>query len=301
MSHPCVRCSRPAELFLCWTCAKALRRTINQLPWLTEQLATAAHGGSALNRLDERQFFERRPLTEDEEQSPVPFNDTARRRLDELDATLVRWVLDLCDSAGIQFVPLDGRTDTPTDPARRAPVLAGWLSHHFMAIAASEDAALCADEIHQCFERGVEAINRRDQGIYVGPCPTTVGVEPDGKTPVRCREALYAKRGEDGSPKPHVTCWKCRQRHDTERLRERAWAQASNFLMTGSEILRVMDELGEHLPKNRFYTWRKSRAIRPRGWKSADGRITDHAAPGSHPVFALAEVRELAAREGVTA
>lgn len=308
----CTRCQRPAELFLCWDCTKALRRVIKQIPWLADQLTATAHGGSALNRLDHHQLSEPRgPVPEELKESPVPWDSRARKAADDLHSTLSIWVRDLCDSAGIEYVPIgcdyapigpmrEGYLRIPADYQSTTADLARWLGHHFMSIPHSEDAGLCADEIHTVFGRGIDALNPRDRGIYVGPCPTITGVEPDGKTPVRCREALYARREDDGQPKPHVTCWKCRQRHDTAKLRDRAWAQASNFRMNTTDLLRVLDELGEHLPRKRFYEWRKSRAIKPRGWQTRDGRITDFVTPGAHPVFELSEVRALMAREGVS-
>lgn len=304
-SARCTRCRRPAELFLCWTCSKALRRTLNEIPWLATEVANAAHGET---KLDERQFFEHHPLSEDEEQSPVPFNLRASMFADELRAVLARWIRDLCESRGVDFevlgcsrvpigpLPIDAPRRIRADYVPTTGELAQWLAHHFVSIAASEDAELCASEIHEAYERGIEIINRRDQGVYCGPCPTIVGTAPDGKTPIRCKEALYAKRGPDGKPTSFVTCGRCRTRHDVEKLRDRIFAQADNFLLTATELFRVLDELDEHLPRNRFYGWRKSGEIHPRGWKSADGRISQIETAGAHPVFALAEVRTLAAQ-----
>ncbi|QHB37293.1 helix-turn-helix DNA binding domain protein [Gordonia phage Gudmit] len=310
-TNTCTRCNRPTETFLCWPCTRALADVLNQIPWLSNKLLVTAHGGSALNKLDERQFFEKSgPIAEDEMQSPVPFNTTATKRLRDIRTVLTWWVRDICDTEDLEFEILgasrvygplpEGVRRIPANYGATTTDLARWLAHHFTLFMGREDAATACEEIHGAFDRGIEAINRRDQGIYVGPCPTITGVAADGKTPTRCREALYARRDANDGPQPHVTCWKCRQRHDVALLRDRIWAQAENFLLTGAEILRVMGELGERIPKNRFYQWRKDRLIQPRGWKAGD-RITQRVTPGAKPVFSLAEVRELAAREGVTA
>ncbi|AOE44341.1 hypothetical protein SEA_EYRE_61 [Gordonia phage Eyre] len=309
MTRPCTRCKRPAELFLCWPCTKGLADILEQIPWLSNKLIITAHGDN-LNQLDERQFFEARgTIPEDELESPVPWRAAASKRLRELRTVLTRWVQDVCDTADLQFEvigasrvygPLpEGVRRVPTNYVPTTTDLAIWLGHYFSTFGHREDGAQAVDEIRAAFDRGVEAINRRDQGMYAGPCPTIVGVEPDGMTPLRCREALYVRRTPEGDPRPHVTCWKCKRQHDTERLLELIWAQAGNFLLTGAEILRVTAELGERIPKSRFYQWRKDRLIRPRGWKSTNGQITQRVTKGAHPVFSLSEVRELAAREGI--
>ena len=120
--------------------------------------------------------------------------------------------------------------------------------------------------------------------------------------PHDCNEPLWVEWDDErDQAELFVTCWRCRQEHDVAKLKQEIFARADNFLLTATELLRVLDDLGEHLPKNRFYTWKKDGRIRPRGWKH-DGRITDYwIRSNDPPVFALSDVRNLMSRQDISA
>ncbi|EAS0269324.1 hypothetical protein E7939_21775, partial [Salmonella enterica] len=143
MTNTCTRCTRPAELYLCWPCATALCRTLEQVPWLTNKLILTANGGPSLNKLDERRFFEARgPIPEDEMESPVPWRASASNRLRDLRTVLTWWVRDICDTADIRFEVIGAsRVYGPLpEGVRRIPEgyvatttdLSRWLAHHFV-------------------------------------------------------------------------------------------------------------------------------------------------------------------------
>ena len=286
----CQKCSAPADVFLCRDCSRELWAQLEHIPQLSEWLADAHTKQTALTATPQP----RRPKPEnpDDEESPMPFDDRARAMFDELRTVCMRWVRDFSDQFDAR-AEVDAMRDIPTTAE-----LARFLHKHHQDIVLSEDAGLCAQEIDRTVRRAVKVLNQRKR-VFCGPCPTVVGEGPR-RSVLRCEVGLYAEWNDQRDEvEPHVTCWKCRTQHDVAALRQAVFSRADNFLFTLDELLRVLDELGEHLPRVRFYEWRREGAIRPRGYRR-DGRITlGQQKRGDPAVFELAEVRGLMAQEMV--
>lgn len=324
---PCQKCGARTDIgsSLCRECARELRANLGRIPWLSDRLAEAAIKDTAPAVVP--QPPRAAPADPDEEESPVPFDPKAREMFNELRTVCMRWVRDFCDQLGVEFLPVDGvpadfigplprfgghvagqgyvadrrdRRRIPADYVPTARDLARWLRAHHQDIVCSDDASMCAGEIENTVKRAAKRLGARRR-VYCGPCPTVVGEGQRGEV-LTCDQAIYAEwDDEHDRAETHATCWKCRAEHDVAELKKKIFARADNFLFTAADLFRTLDDLGEHLPRNRFYEWRKTRAIRPRGWQTPDGRITQHAVTGSRPVFELSEVRELAAKEGIRA
>lgn len=267
----CGRCARPTDGYVCSSCVRQLVRTLESVPWLVEQLATAAYGP--------RKFSDPAPRRRvGPTETALPWDERAVRAARHLHAVLLR---------GARLVAADTEAGAP--PAD----LARLIRRRLTDLARHAESADLVDDLGAAVDRGIDALNRRDPGVFLGPCPAVVVAE-DG-TDADCREPLYARRGADGQPAPTVSCWRCRTVHDTDELRQRAWETAEAMLFSGAEILRVMRDLGEPIPRSRFYSWRREGRLQPRGWQLGDGRIVQYETAGARPVFSLAEVRALAA------
>ena len=318
MSNQCTKCGGRADAFLCRECSTELRANLTQIPWIASQLAVA-HVKQA--QLDEAAPPQRAVTSEDEEQSPVPFNANARRRYDELRTLCMRWVRDICDQLSVEFWPVNAVPHDfigplrPLIPARnleraagypgqwRMPVsgyvpsvtdLSRWLLANHLNIVNSEDAAMCAMEFDNTIRAAYREINRRKR-IYCGPCPAVL-TDPK-REPRLCAEPIYAEWDDrENRPETFTACPRCRTSHDTLTLRQRAFAQAEHFLMTTSEILAVLEDLGEPLSINTFKQWRKRGKLKPRGYMHSGRVVNNQVHKNDPPVFQFGEVRTLQRR-----
>ncbi|KXT55938.1 hypothetical protein Y710_16470 [Gordonia sp. QH-12] len=254
-------------MWICNSCTATLRQTVEQLPWLANQLALTFARQSRLTPAPSA--ARRRPVSEDDEESPLPFVPAARDRYDEIRTVLVRWVRDLCEQIGIEF--------TGSEPATIAD-LSAWLLAHLDRLITSEDAGLALGELVDVAERGIAAINRPVPPVYRGPCPAVVGTDQRGR-PITCGVPLYAQRTEtEGGVTvgaDMVTCVRCGTTHDGRALEQKLLAKMSGYLMPADEILRVMRELGEPVAKSTWHNWRAKGKIQPRAWRHR-GRIVNY-------------------------
>lgn len=285
----CGRCSRPADTPLCTRCQTGTRELLANSAWLDDQLHTRAYGGREYNTLTERALFGRRPETEDDEQSPVPWHigaADARRRLHQTVRT--------------EAHAHAARTRTRIAKISRSPQpittgeYAAWLAANLPDIARLDHAPDFAEDLANAYDGGIMHIHRRTVPVFLGPCPTPAE-DPGPDDPATCSENLWAPRDHNGNTPPTVRCWRCRTEHDAQTLKREAAGKAEHLLMTGAEILRILSAIDEHLPRATFYAWRRDRTIEPHAWQLRDGRITsipDQA--GAAPLFRFGQVRELA-------
>ena len=316
----CQKCGGKADAFLCRDCGQDLRRDLDFIPWLATRLAD-----SAVKRTDLGQTMTsptRKVTTAAEEESPVPFNSWAHGLYNELRTVCMRWVRDLCDTNGVGFWPLDAvphdfigplRPEIPARNLERIPAIPGqwrmhnayqpttedlsrWLLDNYLSIMNSEDASMCANEIHATIDRALTAINPRVAPAYRGPCPTPMGQGKRGEPEV-CGVPLYAPHENDTDPDSRVvdkiTCPRCKVEHDTRVLEQRLLNDVGKYLMPANQIFQVMRELGEPVSKSTFYHWTNKRRLQPRGWRH-DGRIVNYwIHRNDTPMFSIDDVRRL--------
>ena len=266
----CQKCAGRAQTFLCNTCTRELRDMLTGLHtgtgtnmatgerrpmagWL-EMLQDAVQGQTRLGESERRST---------ERSSPLMIHTEASRLLDNVHATLVRWVQDICDSRGVDYPgarmyprefigPLpEGAVRGHATGATRSAAL--WLAKNVSAIACDESAGMCYAEIKQIIDEIERQINRPENQIECGPCPT---IDEDQQ---RCAVGLRAKPGD-----VEVTCWKCKQTHNVRKLIDQALEDCKRLLFSESEILDIMAQIGEHIPRGTWWSWRSRGVIESR-------------------------------------
>lgn len=276
----CGRCERPSSAPLCKTCQTHARDLLGQVAWLDDQLHTRAYGGTEYNVLEERALWSGKPATEDDETSPVPYDERASTARRNLRSVLENETLRHAKRNNIALNP---------QPHATARDYATYLAAVLPDIARAEGAPQFAEELAWAHSRGIDQINRRVSPVFLGPCPT-----PTGEDDAKCGENLWTSRDQDGQPPRQVQCWLCREIHDVDQLQRTAATKAEQMLMTGAETLRVLAAIGERIPRVVFYDWRRHHTIEVRGYRHRDGRITDTSDTTAHPVFLFGDARRLA-------
>ena len=300
----CQTCGRKTNLYLCTTCTNELQELLTSLvttgtrttitnqgktasgrPWRIEQnrpmpglieyLHHAANGQAKLG--------EQGPKVSGHNETPIKHNPKAANLLQELHEALGQWARHINRTYGPQ---LDWRTTTG---------FAHYLATNTHHLAQDQDGGEAFSRIHGLIRQTEKTLNRPQPLRFCGPCPTTLTPDHNPKCeqrhPHQCGTQLQAPRTAI-----EVRCPTCKTSHRIEELHQRLLANIDQWRFTRSDILRILDGLGEHLPPGTFDTWRARNQLNPRGWQRPDGRIgiTRHS-PADKPVFYLADVRKLMA------
>ena len=270
----CQKCGGRAQLFLCGTCTRELKDMLYGLAY-GQKLPTGQRGAGWIEHLQDkvngltREGESERRSTE--RNGPLMVHLEASRLLDQVHATLVRWVQDICDSWSYpapRMYPRDFIGPLPEDAVRGHATKATrsaaiWLAHNVSAIACDENAGMCWREIKDAIDAIERMINRPIPPRYCGPCPA-------------CNTALKAARDD-----VEVMCPVCRVTHNVERLEQELWAGVDTWLLTHSEVLMVMAYRGDPVPERTLRHWRATGRLLPRGYR------------GEKPGYWLADVHEL--------
>lgn len=284
------QCGRPCGDFLCWDCLGELAAALENVPWLLDQLAVTE---LRLDRVSSGLRAGRRP------DRPLPFNERAAGAHSALGSTVTTWVRHLCEHRGIEYVPVGyvhadlvgpprpgerrvppGYVDTAQDAAR-------WLYAHVLSVRLDEAAGLIHRDITHAVEAGITLINPRVSAVYRGPCPAVVGTNSAGR-PIECSIPLYSDRDDD-----FVTCPWCDTRHDVDKLESRLLVRVGGKLFTEAQLVRVLRELGEAIPRGTIASWIARDQIRPRAWLHGEQVVAAPINPGDRPMYRLDEVRKL--------
>lgn len=233
---------------------------------------------------------------------PLPFDADLQAFGDQLRTMLVACVRDLGETRRIPFVPLGyaGRNFLGPLPehTRRLPEgylvttaeIALWLRHHLADLRMCESAGETYVDVHRALERGLALATTVAVPVYRGPCPSVVGSDTHGK-PVRCRNPLYAPRGDSWVP-----CHRCDRTHDAAQLEQHHMADMSMMLFRFTRLQRVLRELGEPVTDRTLAAWIRGGRIKPAGWQRPDGTITTEVLHHGDPaMYRLADVRRIRA------
>jgi hypothetical protein len=164
-------------------------------------------------------------------------------------------------------------------PGGSAEVAEYWLGEYIGAVRLDEAAGEIYGEITRAVAAGLVAINPAPMLTYRGPCPTIVGRTPQARA-ISCALPLYADRAE-----PFVICPNCGIRHDVARLEQRLLAHIGGRTFGVRELVRVLRELGEPVPRGTIVSWIHRGQLRARG-RSEDGK----------PLYRLEDARKLRSR-----
>jgi hypothetical protein len=115
-----------------------------------------------------------------------------------------------------------------------------------------------------------KCVNRPIPPLDLGPCPTLTADQ------TACGADLQAKREE-----VEVTCHKCRITYNVKDVIDHALESAKHWLYTERELLALMGQIGEPIPRGTWWTWRSKGLIESRNeW-------------GAEPKYWLEDARRL--------
>lgn len=283
----CQRCFGRSQIYLCANCTRELRDMLSGLAH-GQQLPNGHRGASWIENLQDG-VWGRTRLGESarrstDRNSPLMVHLDASRLLDNVHATLVRWVQDMCDSRGIdypagRFYPRDFIGPLPVDGYRghagATRSAAIWLAKHVNAIACSEDAGMCYAEIKQVVDEVEKAINRPEPPRVCGPCDALL---TDNYGQRVCGTELTVNRDEK-----EIQCPTCKTTHNVEQLGQRHVDNTNDKSFTIKQLHRVILPAGqEYIPLRTLQHWAASAKLVPTGYDS-DGE----------PRFMLGDVRKL--------
>lgn len=299
----CGRASADAVPY-CYQCADTLRAELMAVPGLVVDLDITS---DRLDKLGKRQ--EGGKSTE----APLPirlgrdgFTVNYRRPLALLTnaitawANVAGWDLDETDPpAGLRQLVLNNRggrshrydpTELLTHPIRPVELAAVWLAHQPRAIRAVPGPSRMHDDVIDVVVHVRKLVDRLPERVLKGPCPY-VGYDEHGDRAV-CGAELYAERGEEW-----IRCPKCGSLHEVRALEAAALHGVEDRLFELRELLVLMTELGEPVPKATLYAWAndaRRKRLEPKGWKRPSGQVTDvWIDRRDTPVYRLGDVRRL--------
>lgn len=207
MSNPvCAapQCDRPSHNgFICITCRDILRRDLDAVPVLCEDLQVTIAKQDRLGDTDGR--------STDEHPLPLRLGPMEARR--DLTATLWAWATHI---AGRRNIPAP-----ECEPMR----LASFLRVFMGDIEDDEQAGDIADEIGYAVIMAQRTVDKPLQHVYAGPCD-------------ECGVDLYAHpRASD------VSCRNCARDYDIDSRRKWMLKQAEDQLLTATEMSRALPGL----------------------------------------------------------
>lgn len=304
----CGRASADAVPY-CYQCADTLRAELMAVPGLVVDLDITS---DRLDRLAKHQ--EGGKSTE----APLPirlgrdgFVVNYRRPLALLTNAITAWAraVALVDgfelepeevtSPGLEQLVLNNRggrshrydpTELLMHPIRPVETVAVWLAHQPEAIRAVQSPHRMHDDVIHVVSHVRKLVDRLPERVLKGPCPY-VGYDEHGDRAV-CGAELYAERGEEW-----IRCPRCGSLHEVRALEAAALHGVEDRLFELRELLVLMAELGEPVPKATLYAWAndpRRKRLEPKGWKRPSGQVTDvWIDRRDTPVYRLGDVRKL--------
>lgn len=310
MTTECTNCGRTVNenLALCGECLESLRAELRRVPGLVSDMTITrarldrmssglVRGKSAETALPIRlDRFDRRPTQFPLDSLTNEITTWARlvadetAQLDELNTALDSF--EFRQSVHAQRHRKHDPAWLSTETALDAELAAVWLADHASYLAWMPAIAEMHDGITDAIARCRRAIDRQPELSYKGPCPHVSYDEE--RQPFTCSADLYVERGED-----YVSCPRCWTHHRVRDLERAMLQKVNDQLFTITELLPLLDELGEHVAKSTLYAWAndpKRKKLSPQAWRQADGTHSDYWMRRSDPaLYRLGDVRALVA------
>jgi hypothetical protein len=293
----CAVCKSESSLYLCEDHIGYLRDSLGEFPWLLDQLDVTI---TRQDRINTGAIGKSNDI-------PNPYNVGASRLASEVTILLARWVTNLVVDQGLRFMPPRtvgsqfvgpllpfwrrlgaGYSGSPTQHAR-------WLHHHVRVLAGREDVGdffkavigLVGDPDRPSIPgRLVAAINKRTR-IFAGMCPRVFGYGDEGEE-LTCEATIYALDGAT-----EATCSRAGCGEVVNVAQNRMRAKMSRDLMPETQLLETLHNIGEDLPRVRFYDWKSQGRIHVLGYLH-DGQIVPQKVRHKDAqVFSLNQVRHL--------
>lgn len=273
------RCANttPPGMVVCGDCADSLVRDLLIVPGLALALESAhtkslRFGASTPSRAPV-------PSSQDQEESPLPFNPKASETSALLLDTLTRWA-DLVAHQRGYFRPLN-----------TVPVLARWLAQQVVWLRSAEIGPEAVQRIRAVIRRSLHVVDRPADRLYAGPCDATVEVEvpptttepaPDAAqqpttVSVPCGADLYAEAGDLAA-----TCTSCGKVFPLAERRKWLLGEAEDMLLPATELARAIDGLGADVTPHMIRVWKDRGRLVPHG-STSTGR----------PLYRVGDVMDL--------
>ncbi|MFD9614880.1 hypothetical protein ACFWWS_36495, partial [Streptomyces sp. NPDC059083] len=239
---------------LCSDCTTELADALDGVPWLLEQLAVT----------ELRQDRVSRGLrTGSRPEQPLPFDPDVAAIRAELDNAVTGWARHIAETRGVR------------GPSGSAGAAALWLGMHVAAVRLDEAAGEIHREITRLAEAALAAINPPPVPGFRGPCPTLLRTLQHEK-PVECGEPLYVDAeastvyssntsGADVDIAKFITCPRCNVRHDVAKLEQELLVRIGKQVFELPDLLRVLRELGQPIPRGTVVSWISRGQLKPRG------------------------------------
>ncbi|WP_395705132.1 hypothetical protein [Rhodococcus ruber] len=291
MTPECEVCGRPSadSIAYCYRCADSFRSELMHVPSLVSDLDIAR---DRLDRLTRPQPGGKSsetglPIRLDRKGRPADF----RRLLERLAHTIGTWAALVAEEAGLAFdlreaprgleqLVLNNRAghshrhdpaELIVHPIRDVELAAVWLAHQPRALRGVPTVVDMHDEVTDAVADVRRAVDHLPVRVYKGTCPYR-WTDWDGEIHV-CGADLYVEKGEDW-----IRCPRCGVMHEIRHLERDVLGELEDRVYTLAELLGLMRELGEPVPKATLYAWandRRRRKLDPRGWRRPDGTVTD--------------------------
>jgi hypothetical protein len=260
-------------LFLCAPCIDELRDKLTSLPGWLEHLAEHALGLTRIGTASRRHRGDEQPMR---------YNPRASDLLDAVKNSLTTWIRHICEERGVEPEIAIAGPERNADGSelhlcgshRVSMAAALWLAHNVHAIACDEAAVECFRDIDSAIKRIEKMIDRPQPTRIAGTCPTIIDQPPRPRH--QCGMRLEAHEEQR-----FVTCRRCREEYDVERLRDKMLIATQDHTLPRDELRRVLRAIGTPLPKQTLHHWIHTGRLEPRG--ELDGQA----------MYRLGDVRKL--------
>lgn len=260
----CEICGRASgdSIAYCHNCAHTLHTELLAIPGLIADLHTAADRQDKLTTRQEGGKSPEPPLPIRLARDGNPTN--YQRHITNVTEVISAWAQLLADTTAHDFDPATppagltqlvhnnrtGHTHRHDPTAlNHHPVLdvelhAIWLAHHITDIRRHPHAVTMHLDITDTTDTIRTLVDRPTERTFRGHCPTPT---EDDQT---CGAELRVERGEQW-----VRCPRCHAHHMVRQLDAQALDGLEDRAFTVLELLRLMRELGEPVPKATLYAW----------------------------------------------
>ena len=251
-STDCGLCGRPVEgAFLCDDCTADTEQRLVTLPDLVhavdeafrkeQRFSTTRHSAGDVAGLDE---------------SPLPFNSAAGRLRRDVTQALLRWVILVHDRGAVPWRP-GVMPEHPRNTSESMTARILWAVPWFRTHPEGPD---FARELAHLHSRITRLVDRPPDLVYLGECSMPGHFTVAGVTYRECPEDLYAESGAE-----HVTCRRCRHRHDVAARRDVLLVAVKDQLANPSDIARGLVGLDLEVTPERIRQWKSRGRIVPHG------------------------------------
>lgn len=224
MSDTKCLCGRPVQdAWVCFDCTADLAKALGDVAALERELELTRTRQTAITGI--ARIPRQRP-SEDEEESPLPFDERVGPVVDVLRNAL---------TTSVRLV----RLEDEEWPRNAMSAMAAWLLCHLEAVRHHEAAPEIVDDLRQAIRKATRVIDRPADLMFAGPCD-------------ECKQDLYAR-----PESAEITCVPCQLVYDVKDRREWLLAAAEDHLAPANEISGFLSAFQEPITPERIQQWHR--------------------------------------------